>query len=239
MDTPLKIERDRVLHEYERRRRVIKRDRYAPWSPAIQFLNFSRLRAAALLLRKVQRFPAEGSRCLDLGCGSLGWLGDLLNWGMSLRDLHGIDLSIERIATAHRRLPEVDLVVGDAALLPWRDHTFRLVIASTVFSSVIDLSVRRRIAGEIMRVLTPGGTVIIYDFLYDNPRNPNVKRITRDGLRALFPGFNATMKRVTLAPPLLFRIAPKSWFVATLLETLPFLRTHILAIMLKPDATEG
>jgi hypothetical protein len=58
-------------------------------------------------------------------------------------------------------------------------------------------------------------------------------------LRRLFPGFAMRIRRVTLAPPLARLVAPRSRLAADLLERLPPLRTHILALIRKPDRHES
>jgi hypothetical protein len=108
------------------------------------------------------------------------------------------------------------------------------VIASTVFTSILDPRVRWLIADEIIRVMAPGGALLWYDFAYDNPRNRNVRGIRRSEIRKLFPGLQGTIYRVTLAPPLGRLVVPRSRALATLLDGIPLLRTHLLAVLTKP-----
>ena len=228
---PLNRERERILDEYRRRAAVVSPDLYAPWQPAEAFLRAERKRVAARLLREAGVFPRRGEACLEIGYGSLGWMADLLSWGLREADLHGIELDADRAAVAQEALPAGDLRVGDASELPWPDGSFRLVIASTVFTSILDDQMRRKVAEEIVRVLVPGGAVVWYDFAVDNPGNRNVRRVTRRELATLFPTLRGQVRSVTLAPVLARRIAPRSWTVATLLEAIPFLRTHLLAVL--------
>ena len=79
------------------------------------------------------------------------------------------------------------------------------------------------------RVLRRGGLILWYDFHVNNPRNADVRAVTRDEILALFPGCSARMQRLTLAPPLARAIAPHSRLVCELLSLVPFLRTHTLA----------
>jgi len=118
--------------------------------------------------------------------------------------------------------------------MPWEDACFQLVIASTVFSSILDARVRELLAREIVRVLTSGGVLLWYDFAFNNPRNPHVRRVSRDEIRMLFPDLAGPIQSVTLAPPLARAIAPRSWIVATVLQAMPLLRTHLLAVLEKP-----
>ncbi len=225
-------ERERILNVYARRDAETG-DRYAPWRAEEFFMRTGRRRVAARLLADAGAFPAAGDACLEVGFGSLGWLGELISWGVRETDLHGIDLDPRRVRRGREILPGADLQLGDAGRMPWPDGAFRLVIASTVFTSILDSSVRRTVAWEIVRVLAPGGALLWYDFAVDNPRNRNVRRVNRRELALLFPELSGRVRRVTLAPPLARWIAPRSWVVATLLEALPLLRTHLLAVLVK------
>jgi hypothetical protein len=107
------------------------------------------------------------------------------------------------------------------------------VVVSTVFTSLLDSKVRRLMADEITRVLAPGGAMLWYDFAVNNPRNPNVRKVERAELQQLFPRCTGKIKRITLAPPLARRIAPRSWALANVLETIPLLCSHLLAVLVK------
>jgi ubiquinone/menaquinone biosynthesis C-methylase UbiE len=227
-------ERQRLLREYERRETAIGADRYAPWQPAEILLRDERKRLAAAMLQRVHAFPQAGDQCLEIGYGALGWLGELISWGVREVDLHGIELNARRAQQAQERLPRADLRIGDAAALPWEDETFHLVIVSTVFSSILDAQVRHIIAREITRVVRPGGALLWYDLAVNNPRNHHVRGIKKDELRRLFPRFRGEIKRVSLAAPLARLIAPRSWTLATALGAIPLLRTHLLAVLIKP-----
>ena len=212
-------ERQRIQAEYQRRAKEIEPDLYSPWQPAEIFFRSGRKTVAAGMLNQAQVFPRIGDTCLEVGCGTVGWLADLISWGVRESDLHGIDLDTLRI--------------GDAAKLPWDNNTFNVVIASTLFTSVLDLNVRCLIADEIVRVLAPGGALLWYDFAFNNPKNPHVRGISRSEVRKLFPRLVGKIRSVTLAPPLARLIVPRPWTLATLLEAIPFLRTHLLAVLIK------
>jgi ubiquinone/menaquinone biosynthesis C-methylase UbiE len=226
-------EQDRILAEYRRREREVDADRYAAWNPSAIFLRSGRIRSAARLLEQASVFPRRGDACLEIGFGSLGWLAEMLSWGLREADLHGLELDAERAARAREVFPAADLRVGDATHLPWADGFFRLVIASTVFSSILDEAVRRLVAAEVARVLAPGGALLWYDLRVNNPSNPNVRRVSRRELRGLFPTLHGTFRSVTLAPPLARRLAPASFTLAHALETIPLLRTHWMAVFVR------
>jgi SAM-dependent methyltransferase len=223
----------RIRSEFGRRARDIDAARYAPWDPAQMFMLEGARRSAATLLRKAGAFPVVGTPCLEVGYGHQGWLGVLISWGVRESDLHGIELETDRSARAREVLPIADLRRGDAAKLPWASGAFQLVVASTVFTSILDNRVRQIVADEITRVLAPGGALLWYDFAVNNPSNRNVRGIAASELKALFPQLAGTVKRVTLAPPLARFVAPRSWVLAGILETVPLLRTHLIAVLVK------
>jgi ubiquinone/menaquinone biosynthesis C-methylase UbiE len=226
-------ERTRIQIEYDRRAREIDPELYAPWHPAARFMLESRNRTAASMLHELGVFPKAGDQCLEVGFGNLGWLSELIGWGVNESDLHGIELDNTRANRARQVLPAADLRTGDAISLPWADQTFQLTIASTLFTSVLDENVRQLIAGEIVRVLAPGGALLWYDFAYNNPRNLNVRGISRPEIKRLFPQLRGAIRTVTLAPPLTRLIAPRSWVLAAALEAVPLLRTHLTAVLIR------
>lgn len=229
------VEQERILAEYRRREREVDTERYAAWNPSAIFLRASRVSRAALALAESGAFPQPGDACLEIGFGSLGWLAELLSWGLKESDLHGLELDPVRAARAREVFPAADLRVGDATRLPWRDGFFRLAIASTVFSSILDPAVRGLVADEATRVLGPGGALLWYDLRVNNPANPHVRKVDRAELKRLFPRLSGSIRTVTLAPPLARRIVPKSWIAAQMLEAIPLLRTHLLAVLVKGD----
>ena len=229
------LEEARILAESRRRDAAISPDRYEPWQASEMFVRSGRARRAGEMLRRAGVFPAVGDACLEIGHGSLGWLGQLSCWGVRAGDMHGIELDAGRAAEARLRFPGADLRNGDATRLPWPDGRFSLVITSTVFTSILDLAVRRRLADEIVRVLAPGGALLWYDFRVNNPANPHVRRVGRRELEQLFPTLRGAVASATLAPPVGRAVVPVSWLLGEILETIPFLRTHLLAVLVKGE----
>ena len=84
------------------------------------------------------------------------------------------------------------------------------------------------------RWVAPGGGVLWYDFVVDNPRNPDVRGVPLARVRQLFPQARVVSRKVTLAPPiarLLCRLHPGLYPLA---NALPLLRTHVLVWLEKP-----
>lgn len=225
-------ESNRIRAEYLRRAQELSPELYSPWQPSEVLSWGSRTRAAAMMLHDAEVFPGRGDQVLEVGFGTLGWLGTLMSWRLKETDLHGIEVDARRATKAHEALPAADLRIGDATKMPWETGSFQLVIASTVFTSVLDARVRQLIANEITRVMAPGGALLWYDFAVNNPRNLHVRKVDRKELRELFPQLSGEIKSITLAPPIARFVAPRSWVLATMLEAIPFLRTHLIAVLI-------
>lgn len=230
------LERERIRREYERRAREIESDRYASWQPAERFATETRNQTAQELLRRANISLSANTECLEVGCGAGGWFSQLMDWGVAEDALHGIELNPERANQARAQFSAADIRTGDAVELPWPSGAFQIVIASTVFTSILATDVKQLIADEIQRVIAPGGAFLWYDFAFNNPRNPNVRGIKRREIQRLFPKLHGEIKSVTLAPPLARLLAPKSLRLAQILEAVPVLRTHLLAVLVKVNS---
>jgi SAM-dependent methyltransferase len=176
-----------------------------------------------------------GQRILDVGCGDGGFLRRLVSWGADPTLLAGVDLLPERVATARRIEPCLDVQRADASKLPFEDASFDQVYQLTVFSSILDQAMRQCVAHEMNRVLRPGGLVVSYDFRVARDRR-NTRPLRVAELSTLFPGFALDARRVTLIPPLARALATRSWMLCELLETIPLLRTHELVVLVKPGS---
>jgi len=227
------LEIQRIRCEQQRRRYEVSPMFYSLARPQSQFLYFQILRNVITSLARRKRFPLEGLRIADIGCGTGGWLLEFCQWGGESGNLCGIDLDPDRIAEARRRLANVDLVCGSAEVLPWADATIDVVCQATLMTSILDLGLKRRVASEMLRVLKPGGLIMWYDLRVDNPRNPSVRGIGAREIRELFPNCAISLRSVTLAPPIARAVVPLSWVTALILEKVPLLRSHYLAIISK------
>jgi len=222
----------RIRAEYERRRKEIPADFYSLGRPTNLFFDTQLVRGCIASLKHEGMFPLEGLSVADVGCGAGRWLLEFAQWEAT--DLHGIELDEARLERARARLSSTaDLRVGDARFLPWAPNSFDLVSQFTLFSSILSPSVKQQVAAEMLRVLKPGGLILWFDLRIDNPRNTNVRGIPAGEIRSLFPNCPVRLRRVTLAPPIARLVVPISWLAAEILERIPFLRTHYLAVIRK------
>lgn len=223
-------ELERIVREYERRTAELDPEMYSLSKPANLFTRQSQVRAVTNALKCAGKSPFSSLDFLEVGCGRGEWLWDLERVGLRRSRLHGIELVESFASTAQARMPGVDVRLGDAASLPWEGGSFDVAFQSTVFTSILDESVKAKVASEMRRVLKPGGIVLWYDFTFDNPKNKQVKGIKQAEIRRLFPGANSyAFERTTLAPPIARWLVGRSWLVAALLESARVLNTHCVA----------
>jgi ubiquinone/menaquinone biosynthesis C-methylase UbiE len=233
VNTSEAVEESRIREAYARRTR---HHRYSWFDAAHVFLTQERER---VLLRRLRQFGCDDlsdKRVLDVGCGHGVWLREFIKYGASPENLVGIDLLPDRVAAARRLCPAGStLICGSAAQLDFPDRTFDCVLQSTVFTSILDDSTRKRVAQEMVRVLRPHGFILWYDFRVNNPNNPDVRRVSRKEIRKLFPGCRISLRSITLAPPLCRRVAPCSWLLCYLLSMVPLLCTHYLGVITREN----
>lgn len=174
-------------------------------------------------------------RLIEVGCGSGGNLLELLRLGLKPEHLQGAELLPERLAQARAVLPAaLALHGGDACALALPEGAQDIVFVSTVFSSLLDDAFQQRLADTMWRWLRPGGAVLWYDFTVDNPANRDVRGVPLARIQQLFPQGRIDAQRVTLAPPIARRVVRLHPALYTVFNTLPVLRTHVLAWIAKP-----
>jgi ubiquinone/menaquinone biosynthesis C-methylase UbiE len=230
----VEAEDERVRAVYARRRLSVLRERYARTDPFALCSYHEREEEMATLLRKEGLTSLAGMRILDVGCGRGETLRQLLEYGANPELLIGIDLLDANLNDARRLAPHLKVVCGSAARLPFRDESFDFIVQFMLFTSILKDEVKRMIAAEMARVLVPRGRILWYDFSFNNPRNPDVRGIGKRELRALFPGLEMKIKRVTLAPPVGRIVAPFSIVLYYLLSRVRPLCTHHLGLLQKP-----
>jgi ubiquinone/menaquinone biosynthesis C-methylase UbiE len=102
-------------------------------------------------------------RVLDVACGTGRFL---LQLSRALPDakLYGLDLSPPYLAHAGALLAgrDVSLVNDNAEAMPWADGAFDAVASVFLFHE-LPFDARRTVAREMLRVVRPGGTVVVCD----------------------------------------------------------------------------
>jgi SAM-dependent methyltransferase len=229
-DVDLDAESRRVIAEYERRERDQPPDYYALHHLRNLFVRQEHERMLLRCLRRAGLVPLSERRVLEVGCGHGEWLAVFESLGARRENVAGIELGHQRAEQANRRLPGSDIRAGDAARLPWSDQSFDVVFQRMMFTSILDPTVRRVAAEEMMRVARPDGAIVWVDF-FINPFNPQVRCLGRKDIHDLFPGWQATLYRTTLAPPLSRRLVNISWGLARALEQLRIFNTFYFGFL--------
>ena len=230
-------EEARIREAYGKRQGI---SLYSWLSPGHLFLIQAREREILGLLRKKNIESLAEKKILEVGCGTGYWIRQFINWGARPQNIRGIDLLPDRVAEARKLVPDsVRIDCGSAADLDLADAAFDLVLQSTVFSSVLDLSMKQQIAAEMLRVLKCDGLILWYDFHMNNPRNSDVRGVKEFEIRQLFPDCQIQLCRITLAPPLVRMLAPYSWLACAFLERVKIFNTHYLGIIQKSVSVPG
>jgi len=102
---------------------------------------------------------------LDVGCGT----GKVLSEILKEKDVQGsgIDLSEEMVKVAVERLGAgADVRCGDSEHLPWKDHSFDVVLCIDSFHHYPR---PQMVLAEMNRVLRSGGKIIIADLWFPSP----------------------------------------------------------------------
>lgn len=231
--TNKRVEQDRIKDVYRRWHGGAALERYAWHRPEILQQVAARSRVFADLLTDTVGSDLSSLRVLDVGCGTGGFLRQLIDWGADPARLTGIDPQQDRLDQARR---------VTAGGVQWRLGTldsmglrgFDLVSAQTVFSSILDPLLRRELADQMWRALRPGGWCLVFDFRYDNPRNPNVRKLTRAELDGFWPGERSRYRSLILAPPLHRLLARAPWMLSDMLAAVaPPLRSHFIYMVQK------
>jgi len=215
--------------QYARRREKLDGSLYSPLKPDVIMMQQEKERELVKLFHRAEMTPLENKRLLEIGCGSGTNIQLLLRLGFRPENIVGNELLAERVEVARRMLPEaIRILAGDAVNLDLPEASFDIVSQSTVFSSILDKSFQEKLAARLWSLVKPGGGILWYDFIYNNPSNPDVRGVPVNRIRELFPQGELHVWRVTLAPPLsrfVTRIHPALY---TLFNAVPLLRTHVL-----------
>ncbi|VXB54578.1 Methyltransferase domain-containing protein [Massilia sp. 9I] len=231
--TDKQAEQDRIKEVYRRWHGGAALDRYAWHRPEILQQVAARSRAFAALLSETVGGDLSALKVLDVGCGTGGFLRQLIDWGADPDRLTGTELQQDRLDYArHYTAAEVSWRLGTLDAMGLRGQD--LVSAQTVFSSILDDALRRELAAQMWRALRPGGWVLVFDFRYDNPRNRNVRKVTRAELQAWWPGERSRYRTLMLAPPIHRLLARAPWMASDLLAAVaPPLRSHFMYMVQK------
>lgn len=179
------------------------------------------------LLNKCLQIDAH-TTILEIGAGQGSNLPMLLNLGFNHETIFVNELLPERIAALKSNYPNITIFEGDALQLNFNQQ-FDVVFQSTVFTSILNDEDREILANKMWDLLKPGGIILWYDFIYNNPNNPDVKKVDIKEVKKLFSkAYKSSLIRITLAPPIGRRVGRLYNFF-----NFPIFRSHILVLFQK------
>ena len=121
--------------------------------------------------------PPPG-RVLDVGCGTGVLAGRLAEAGY---EVVGLDRSQGMLDVMRERAPKVEAVHASGTEMPFGDGEFELSLSVATMHHIADRDAVRRALKEMVRVVAPGGRILVWDH---NPRNPYwpylMKRVPQD-----------------------------------------------------------
>ncbi|WP_127579923.1 class I SAM-dependent methyltransferase [Paenibacillus koleovorans] len=220
---------DQIKQRYSERNSLKKNNLYNSLIPSVYMSLQEKERALIRWIKDCKVEPIEIKTVLEVGCGGGGNLLQLIQLGFLPENLTGNELQEDRALAARKKLPQdTAIIVGDASENDFGGQLFDIVYVSTVFSSILDDSFQQKLAGRIWEKTKPGGGVLWYDFIYDNPSNRDVKGIPVRRIKELFPLGEIREWSLTLAPPISRRVTKFHPSMYTIFNCISLLRTHKL-----------
>lgn len=118
----------------------------------------------------------DGGRVLDVATGGGGFIATLIKSLRRYDEIIGIDLTDKRFDQGCRQFADlpVRFMVMDAARMGFADGSFDTV---TICNSLHHLAEPSIILTEMLRVLRPGGHLIIFEMYDDNPTEKQLTHI--------------------------------------------------------------
>ncbi len=200
---------NRIEAAYDRRDRI-KGDRYGWWQPDV--VNQEAIRTAELRRFLLHGFGTDLTTLtvLDAGCGDGRVSRSLLECGVDAARVIGVDMLQDRVETARSLSPgRLRFETGDAVEVePGR--RFDLVTVFTLLSSVTDETERSRVLQGLWDRVNTGGWLLVFDFRFDNPMNPDVRGVRPRWISSRIDSSDQWVRTMFTPPPLARRLAALS-----------------------------
>ncbi len=162
---------------------------------------------------------------LEIGAGNGTNAFMFEEMGLKRENISFNELINDRVENIRSNFPNNKLYPGDATHIDFPEK-YDIVYQSTVFTSILNNNDRKLLADKMWSLLKPGGIILWYDFIYNNPKNADVRKVDITETRQLFNNSSfSAIKKITLAPPIGRKVG-KFYH----LFNVSFLRTHILAV---------
>ena len=145
------------------------------YDPLVSFLGFDRARQELISQANI----APGQHILDIGCGT-GTLAVLLKRRYPDVQIVGLDPDPKALGRAKNKVRRaaisVQLDQGFADELPYKEESFDRVLSSFMFHHLAGQD-REKTLREVSRVLKPGGSFHLLDFVSDHTSHGFLHRL--------------------------------------------------------------
>lgn len=224
------IENDKIKTAYSKRDHSL----YSFLKPDIYYSAQEKERVILKVLSSLEYNDFKSLKLLEVGAGSGINLLRFIEYGFHSQNITANELQEERVESLKSNLPNsVKIVQGDILRAGLPSNYFDLILIFVVFSSILNKEYRKVVADKIWGLLASGGSIIWYDFVYNNPKNKDVVGISVKELQELFPHGKFINKKVTLAPPIARIVTKIHPALYSVFNFFPFLRTHIVTFIQK------
>jgi ubiquinone/menaquinone biosynthesis C-methylase UbiE len=122
-------------------------------------------------------------------------LVEFLSLGFQPENLYGVDLLPERIDMARKRFPNANWLVADARGIDFPTGYFDITTESTMFVQITDDQIAKDIALEMIRVTKKDGYILLADWSFPKPGDPNYCPLDRKRMRSLFPQSKVNLEK--------------------------------------------
>lgn len=228
IDDNIKTEIQNIILRYKKRGKINSL-RYSPiaFSQLMTLQEQERVLIKWIKNEKIE--PLSNKKLLEIGCGNGNNILQFLKFGFKPENIFANELLPERIEILHENLPsKIKIISGNALEINIVSESIDVVYQSMVFSSILNKQFQNQLASKMWGWIKPGGGVLWYDFIYNNPKNKDVKGLKFNELKLLFPKGEFKKWKLTLAPPLSRQITKIHPSMYNIFNSLHFLRTHIL-----------
>lgn len=216
-----------IKQRYEKRKSMLSASNS---SASFYFDYFMQSERELIYLKILNTIFAEKKelKLMEIGAGMGTNIYFFLKHGLKTHNIYANELLDDRLKILRENFPLINTISGDASKLKFHNE-FDIVLQSTVFTSILSNELKIAIAQQMWKMKKDNGIILWYDFIYNNPRNKDVKGIPRREIKKLFPNAQSIkFHRVTLAP-FIGRYTGKYYHPINML--FPFLKTHVIALI--------
>lgn len=168
------------------------------------------------------------SKILEIGAGQGNNVAAFLEAGFKKENIFANELLPERLLALQSKVLKQNIFSGNAITIDY-NLKFDCIYQSTVFTSILNEKDRKHLAEKMWSILEKDGVILWYDFIFNNPKNANVRKVTTSEIKLLFPNAKRiSFQRITLAPPI-----GRSVGEFYKLFNWPLLRSHVFAVIEK------